>query len=305
MVMIATLIKKSVKILTFLTALILGVGFAFAYHVLRNAMYRQEPSAVRKDKILLNYQKLVAAHRAQEVSIKTADGIDLSALLIVRPKATRVVILCHGYRMTKEEMEQCLNVLPNDSFLLFDFRAHGKSSGDVVSFGYHEQKDVDAVVKFLRHNEHTKKLPIIGFGVSMGGATLLAAAAYKNDFKALIIDSSFASLSKEAEDQFANVTGLPRIVLPFVQIVFEFLAGCKMTAIVPAELIKGIQCPILIIHSRNDMFTFVSHAYALFENATTQFKKLWLVDDSCHGAAYRDYPEEYADCVKNFLKQYA
>ncbi len=59
------------------------------------------------------------------------------------------------------------------SSLLFDFQAHGESTGERITFGYLESKDAQAAVNFLHTNLPEEKLGLIG--VSMGGAATLLA----------------------------------------------------------------------------------------------------------------------------------
>ncbi len=122
-------------------------------------------------------------------------------------------------------------------------------------------------------------------------------------FPALIIDSSFASLQEQVANAFEAQTGLPRIIfMPTVLALFELLGGgCRPVDVVPAVFIQKIHCPILIIHSQTDTMTPVTNAYRLYAAAQETKKDLWLLEDGIHGAAMRDYPEQYAQRVHTFL----
>ena len=61
--------------------------------------------------------------------------------------------------------------------LVFDFRAHGESGGQLVSFGDLERNDVLGAMRWLRKTHPAACKKVAGIGVSTGGAALLAAAA--------------------------------------------------------------------------------------------------------------------------------
>ena len=57
------------------------------------------------------------------------------------------------------------------SVLLFDFRAHGESTGDRITFGALESVDARAALDFLRTELPAERIGAIG--VSLGGAAAL------------------------------------------------------------------------------------------------------------------------------------
>ncbi len=175
-------ITRIIRNFTYVLLLVaLGI-LLISYRAVRQATYRKEMSAEAAAKNQKKRIQLLQDYGAQEVAIRTCDCIDLHGYLIVRKNAKKNILLCHGYRMTKEHMLPFLQLFPDDNFLLFDFRAHGQSGGELISIGCYEQRDVHAAIDFLAHDTRTKGLPLIGIGVSMGGATLLGAAAHGANF---------------------------------------------------------------------------------------------------------------------------
>ncbi|HZW60998.1 MAG TPA: alpha/beta fold hydrolase [Candidatus Babeliales bacterium] len=281
-------------------ALIGGV----AYRTIRSTVYRFSYSPEAKQQIEKNRAFLIEHYHPEQVHFTTCDNITLSGLFIPRKHAKRAILICHGYGMSKELMRRFVSFFPHDSILLFDFRAHGESGGHVITIGNHEQWDVQAAVDFLHAQPETARLPIVGVGVSMGGATLLGAAAHGVNFQALIIDSSFGRLCDQVSHAFYKYTGLPRFLfMPAVVFLFEYLAGASPTKVVPVEFISKIHCPVLVVHSLADEMTPATIAQELFE-AAHEPKELWLVKGSKHGFIRRDYPEEYAHKIEHFLHHY-
>jgi pimeloyl-ACP methyl ester carboxylesterase len=290
----------------FCVVLFVGVVlFGLVYRAIRSTLYRCSYSLEWCTKIEKSHSWLIGQHGARTVSFKSSDGINLSGLLITRPQAKCVVVLCHGFWMSKEHMRHFIELFPDQTLLLFDFRAHGSSDGDVISIGYHEKKDVQAAVSFLHSEDGTKNLPIVGFGISMGAATVLAAAADGIQFKALILDSSFADLDEQVGHVFSSDTGLPAtLFMPITRFMYEHIAQFTLSAVSPVRFMQKVTCPILIIHSEDDHYIPVCNARQLYDQAKNQ-KELWLVKKSKHGYASVDYPDEYAQHTRAFLNRYA
>lgn len=266
--------------------------------------YRSVVAQDKNQKWQKQSAKLVNKYGAKHISLITDDGVLLSTVLIERENAEHIFILCHGYRENKEKMRRFVKLFDRDTIVLFDFRAHGASGGEFTTFGYHEKYDIKAIVDFLRTYKSTECLPLVGLGRSMGGATLLAAAAGGLKFDALIIDSSFANLHKQVEHVFTHKTGLPKI--PFMFFTphwFEYLSGSSIADINPEEYSRTITCPVLVIHSPHDTFTPVEHGRKIYQNLASS-RHIWLVDNAKHAQSGKKYPRIYKKKVEEFLMLY-
>ena len=70
-------------------------------------------------------------------------------------------------------------LLPEFGFnvLIFDFRAHGESGGQLTTFGDRERNDVLGAVRYLRARRADDAEKIYGVGASLGAAALIAASS--------------------------------------------------------------------------------------------------------------------------------
>src|SRR5262249_60163667 len=85
--------------------------------------------------------------------------------------------------------------------LLYDARACGESTGDFVTFGFHEAEDLLGAVEYLR----TKKVERIAcLGVSQGGATILFAARDLADVRWPVGESAVRALSDASRNRVLN-----------------------------------------------------------------------------------------------------
>lgn len=264
-----------------------------------------------------------------------SDGITLAGMVIERPHAAFNLLLCHGYRGTKESLRFFPSLFPDANICLFDFRAHGESGGNLITFGYNESHDVHAAraVFYEALKEKDKHLPFLVLGSSMGGAAVLKAA--REDAllcDGCIIDSSFASLEAmiyhsaqriiekveagPANRFYHNIEPrIPTVIhRPFLWVVekaINFNGRAPISSLKGTTNIQNIAAPVLIIHSEADTTTPVKNAYELYVAAEQGYTSgtaseipptLWLGPPAPHGALHREYPKEYKAQVGNFLK---
>jgi len=267
---------------------------------------------VFRHQLIPSYLKRVEEHRfsiikdshAEPVSFITRDGVKLSGLLVTRDQAKRTILMCHGFLRTKETMRHFAKMFPEDNILMFDFRAHGQSEGEFCSIGHYERHDVMAALAFINTHETTKETPVVGVGASMGAATLLAAAAHGANFQALILDSSFARLEDQIAHIFYDSTGLPQTpFMPAARLIFEYIADFSIKEFNPEEHASQVNCPVLIIHSKDDKYTPVESAHKIYARLEHDQKDLWLVSDAEHARIGKHYPQEYQKRVDSFLKR--
>src|SRR6185369_7667751 len=111
---------------------------------------------------------------------------------------------------------------PDYNVLLLDHRGHGDSGGLRTTIGYEERLDVHAAVDVLVE----RGLGPVGiFGMSMGAATAILAAAEDERIAAIVADSPYARL-RWAVARSAELRGYPTFITPIVA-----LLGCWATAL--------------------------------------------------------------------------
>jgi len=144
-----------------------------------------------------------------------------------------------------------------------------------------EIKDIVNVIKFSQQNFNFLDGSTILVGVSMGGATMLnIASKYENELniKAVVALAPFADLARAYYYAIAFVKTTPKKD-PRVSLLKLYL---KHTYVVPhinpeeyklrspSNFVPFINCPVLLIHGKNDKIVPVDHSLELY------YKMLYL-----------------------------
>src|SRR5436305_14754033 len=84
----------------------------------------------------------------REVQFPSASGATIHGWFIPGKKGTGAIALMHGVRANRLSMLDRARFLSHAGYgvLLFDFQAHGESSGEHITFGYQESRDAQAAI---------------------------------------------------------------------------------------------------------------------------------------------------------------
>src|SRR5205085_8107844 len=103
-----------------------------------------------------------------------------------------------------------------------------------------------------------------GWGVSMGAATLLLAAAREPALRAVVADSAYADILPILQREIPRRGGLPAPFTPGIVLAAWTLYGIDYGAIRPIDVVARIAPrPLLFVQGTADTFIPPSHALAL------------------------------------------
>jgi hypothetical protein len=129
----------------------------------------------------------------EDVALRAADGVELRGWWVPVPAAKGTVVMAHGLNRSRIEMVRRAPFVHSEGWnaLLFDLRHHGASGGATTTFGAREKEDVKAAVRLARERSPG---PVVVWGVSLGAASVVFAAAEDPTVAGVICDSSYRSL---------------------------------------------------------------------------------------------------------------
>lgn len=241
----------------------------------------------------------------EAIEVKSDEGFPLAGYYVpsvVVPRGN--LLLLHGIGGAKESyLEYLPYLLPlGFNLLLLDGRAHGRSGGEYVSFGYHEWRDAVLAAGLLRHLG--SELPTGVLGHSMGGAVALTALAHSpGDFDFGIVQSSFAHLGTITNDYAQRITGLPlsRVITDRLLIRAGSLAGFPAESVRPASLARRVRQPVMIIHGEQDRRVNADNGRQLYAALGSQQKELYIIPDADHHDVTETGGDAYWERLRRFL----
>ena len=197
--------------------------------------------------------------------------------------------------------------------LLFDLRHQGQSAGNLSTVGYQERLDAEGAVQYALNEEKARR-PIILWGVSMGAAAGLMAAADSQDVSAVISDSSFLNYRELILHHYNLFLSIIRQrawwfpPLPAFPLAYEVLYWSAWRGhFSPSDfdLEKAVReinpRPILFIAVAGDLRMPPEYAQTLFGDATSAQKKLVVLGGTRHGEGFRTATKQYEETVSQFL----
>jgi dipeptidyl aminopeptidase/acylaminoacyl peptidase len=191
--------------------------------------------------------------------------------------------------------------------LLPDSRGHGRSGGELVTFGVREKYDVLDWVRWLRSEGCTQ---IYALGESLGASVLIQTVAVDPVFRAIVAESPYLDLQAIAEYRVREHLHFPkwvsgvaaRVVVGGGMVYANVRYGLDLTEASPLSAMAKSKTPILLIHGTNDVETPFTHSKRLAEASGSAV--LWLVPNATHTSASSAAPNEFQERVLEWFAQH-
>ncbi len=218
-------------------------------------------------------------------------------------KPVGTVLACHGVGANRADLLDIIWLLHDAGFqvLAFDFRGHGESDGHTVTYGFEEKDDVLGAWDYLLSRKDVDPDRILGFGVSMGAATLLLALPDLPRVRAAIADSAFADLDSMARHPYRFFPDAVGGALAGATAFFGWIeTGIRVADVSPLRALERIRIPIHFFHGSEDRVIPVSGTERLFDGYRGP-KKIRIEKGASHGGTAAADPFRYREEVREFF----
>ena len=218
----------------------------------------------------------------QDVELLTEDGVRLHGWFIPGDDARATLLFFHGnagnisHRLDSIRIFNRLNL---DVFI-FDYRGYGQSNGRTSEAGTY--LDAEAAWLYLTETRAVAAAEIIVFGRSLG-ASIAAWLASRHRPAALILESSFSSVPSMAQRLY-----------PFLPV--KWLANFSYDT---RQYVSGIECPLLVAHSKGDDIIPYAEGRLVFEAAPAD--KQFLELRGGHNDGFIATGNAYSDALRRFI----
>jgi len=265
--------------------IIISIGLVLGYLVLVSFVYVRQGRMLYFPMKEINETPKDIGFDFEEITLKTKDGINISAWYIPAKNERGVLLFCHGnagnisHRLDSIRIFHDLGL----SVLIFDYRGYGRSEGSPTEKGTYI--DAEAALDYLVNVKNFKPQKIIIFGRSLGSA-VAAETALRHKAGALIIESGFTS-----------VPALGSRFFPYLPV--RLISRYHYLTI---EKVGKINIPKLFIHSPGDEVIPFDHGLALYEKAAKP--KEFLSIAGGHNEGFIMSGKTYIDGLEAFIEKY-
>lgn len=224
----------------------------------------------------------VPVHHVEEVGIAGPGGSTLFGWLVSAPTSRRrpvpAVLVMHGWGANAGMMWPIVPPLHAAGFavLLVDARCHGRSDDETFTSMPRFAEDIAAGLSWLRNRPEIAPGRLVVLGHSVGAAAAILHASRAHDVKAVVSLSAFAH-PREMMLRFLAEKRVPYPVIGwYVMRYVQKVIGASFDDIAPLVTLPRVDCPVLLVHGRDDTTVPVGDARRL--QGTSSRATLLLVD---------------------------
>jgi alpha-beta hydrolase superfamily lysophospholipase len=241
--------------------------------------------------------------KGRDVEFRSASGALLRGWFLPGRAGAGAIVLMHGVRASRLNMISRARFLSSAGYavLLFDFQAHGESTGASITTGYLESRDASAAIDFARAEAPGERVGVVG--VSMGGAAL-ALAQPAPHVEAAVFEMVYPTIEQAIDDRLRmNLGGWGVVFRPLLTAQLKLRLGISAEDLRPVDHIGGIACPKLFIAGAEDIHTTLEESRQLFA-AAGEPKGFWIVEGAHHQDLHALKGREYEERVLGFFEKY-
>lgn len=283
----------------------LWIGYQFSANALRIPEAYRRPVPVEA----LHSLTQATGATAEEVSIRSFDGLTLrGSLLVPKQQPRALMMLLHGHADHRGGVLGQAQLFLEHGYAVLapDHRGHGVSDGEVITFGALETQDVEQWLRWAQRR--FPALPQAALGESMGAGILLQALPEIPWLRAAIAENPFATIEAIGEERITQAKAVAppwdRWVAPAVilsaKLAVRAKHGVDLGAASPQSGLRQSKTPVLLIHGTADDNISVEQS-RLLSKVRAPGIEYWEIPGGHHCAASMEHPGEFRRRVLEFL----
>ena len=203
-------------------------------------------------------------------------GLSITCHYLPAPNALATILYSHGNGEDLGHIDETLQRLNQLGFnvLAYDYPGYGQSIGDPSEA--HTYVAAQAAYDYLTAELRTPSECIFLYGRSLGGGPSVELAR-RNPVGGIVLEGAFVSAFR-------------------VKTRWQILPWDKFENL---KKVKGLHCPILVIHGTHDRIVPFWHGKALYEAASQEKVKLW-VEGAGHNNIIETAGSSYVEALLEF-----
>ena len=210
----------------------------------------------------------------------------------------RTESLRYGYFFAQPYAARGWNVL------VLDPRAHGKSDGKFNTLGFEESRDDLAWARFLHDEMGVRSILFHGICIGAAGGMLAITSPDCPDYvHGIVTDGMFPNFGESMKNHLIE---RKKPIFPLYQLInlqFKLYTGHTMNY-GPINVIERLDRPILMLYSREDLYSLPVYAQKLYDMVSHDQKHLEWFEHGAHSMLRITDPVHYDTTIHAFLDRY-
>ena len=257
-----------------------------------------EPQSVEMYNIGLKWSKDNLEYK-KDVHIVN-EGLNLYGEYYDFGKDTCVVILSgrteclkYGYFFAIPYYQRC-------NVLVLDPRAHGLSDGKYNTIGFEESKDIKKWVEYIHDEFNISSFIFHGICIGAAGGVFSVILRKCPYVQAIITEGMFPRFYESMKN---NLIEKKKPVFIFIDLINFWMKHYTKHSMKfgPLDVIDKLEVPLLMLHSKKDLYSRPEFAEKLYEKAGSSIKELVWFDSGKHSMVRINNMEQYDKSINNFL----
>ena len=211
----------------------------------------------------------------------------------------RCECLKYSYYFAQSYKDAGMNVLVIDS------RCHGMSDGTYSTIGDRESGDLIKWMSYMESEFAVKSFWLHGICIGSSAALLAAASAdCTKNLGGIVLEGCFVNFRESFKEHMVADKRPLFPVLDLVMLFIRIYAKTNIHRTAPIKTVKRINCPILFLFGKQDIYSVPAKSKKLFGACASQNKKLVWFDKGSHSHLRINNTEKYDNAIMEFVSAY-
>lgn len=207
----------------------------------------------------------------------------------------RTECLKYGYYFAIPYSKKC-------NVLVIDPRAHGLSDGEFNTIGFEESKDIIEWVNFIVNEKKIKSIIFHGICIgAAGGMLALTSEECPDCIEGFVTEGMFPNFKESMKNHLIERKKPVTIITYLINKWMIHYTGHSMD-FGPIDVIHKMNKPLLMLHSREDLYSTPEYAQKLYELAGSEKKKIVWFEKGKHSFLRITDTKKYDESINDFLE---
>ncbi len=185
--------------------------------------------------------------------------------------------------------------------LVVDPRGHGLSDGEYNTVGFEESRDAIAWIEHIRDTFGIRFFVFHGICIgAAGGMLALASGKCPLEVKAIVTEGMFPNFKQSVKNHMIEQKRPRFLTLDLVDAWMKHFTGHSMKY-GPLDVIDNVSVPLLMLHSKEDLYSTPEYARRLYYKSGSQHKRLVWFEHGKHSMLRITDTELYDNSISEFL----